>query len=157
MIWVFGGLLACVIVYVPLYPTGLYLRESLFQWLPAWYFNAGYGASSIQLVANMFLVGIFVDGFIGPIAEELFFRGYLLPRMTYLKRWAPVVNGTLFGLYHFWQPHNLLALVGLGIILSYVVWKTRNVYVGITLHCILNITGALGGYLAATNGTIIAR
>jgi membrane protease YdiL (CAAX protease family) len=67
------------------------------------------------------------------------------------------VNGSLFGLYHFWQPHNLPALIGLGIVFSYAVWKTRNVYVGIAIHCTLNMVGALGGYLAAMNGTIIGR
>jgi membrane protease YdiL (CAAX protease family) len=155
--WVAGGLVASLVVYIPLYPAGLYLRESVFHWLPEWYFNPGFGAASIQVVANTFLLGIFVDGLIGPIAEELFFRGYLLPRMTYLKKWAPVVNGSLFGLYHFWQPHNLPALIGLGIVFSYAVWKTRNVYVGIAIHCTLNMVGALGGYLAAMNGTIIGR
>ena len=102
-------------------------------------------------------MGIFIDGIVGPVVEELFFRGYLLPRMAYLKKWAPFVNGTLFGLYHFWQPHNYLAIIGIGIILSYIVWRKKNVYLGIIIHCTLNILGAIGGYLAATGGQIIAR
>ncbi len=155
--WSVLGFLAIFAVYIPLYPVGLAIRESFFSWLPEWYFNPGYGAQDLALLANIFLVGILIDGFIGPIAEELFFRGYLLPRMEFLQGWAPIVNGTLFGLYHFWQPHNVLALVAVGCILSYIVWKTRNVYVGIVVHCAINITGAVGGYLAVTRGVELAR
>jgi membrane protease YdiL (CAAX protease family) len=68
-----------------------------------------------------------------------------------------VVNGAFFGLYHFWQPHNLIALIIVGIILSYIVWKTKNVYLGIALHCTMNVLGAVGGYLAVVNGVDIAR
>jgi membrane protease YdiL (CAAX protease family) len=157
LLWTLAGIVASVIIYVPLYPVGIHLRETLFSWLPGWYFNPSSGTDNVELLANVFLFAIIIDGFIGPVAEELFFRGYLLPRMAYLKNWAPVVNGCLFGLYHFWQPHNLFALMGLGIIFSFIVWKTKNVYVGIAVHCFLNLTGAVGGYLAALSGTIITR
>ncbi|MEN2280598.1 CPBP family intramembrane glutamic endopeptidase [Algoriphagus sp. SE2] len=155
--WSLFGLLACAVVYLPLYPVGLFLRENWFGWLPEWYFNPLYGTENIQLIANTFLIGIVVDGLIGPIAEELFFRGYLLPRMAFLKNWAPLVNGSLFGLYHFWQPHNFLATMAVGIVLSFVAWKTKNVYVAIVIHCTLNILGAVGGFMAASGGIVISR
>ncbi|MFY0687565.1 MAG: CPBP family intramembrane metalloprotease [Cyclobacteriaceae bacterium] len=156
-LWIVGGLLVSVLIYVPLYPVGLFLRESFFSWLPEWYFDPAYGSDDVGLIAKVFLMAILVDGLVGPIAEELFFRGYLLPRMAYLKSWAPVVNGCLFGIYHFWQPHNFIATMALGMVFSYVVWKTKNVYLGIAIHCILNIVGALGGYMAVMNGTMIGR
>ncbi len=155
--WSLIGIIGCSVIYIPLFPVGLYLKEKVFYWLPQWYFDPGFGTTDIGLVANVFLMGIFIDGIVGPVVEELFFRGYLLPRMAYLKKWAPFVNGTLFGLYHFWQPHNYLAIIGIGIILSYIVWRKKNVYLGIIIHCTLNILGAIGGYLAATGGQIIAR
>ncbi|NNF36514.1 MAG: CPBP family intramembrane metalloprotease [Saprospiraceae bacterium] len=157
LLWTLAGLLGCIVIYIPLFPIGLYLRESIFGWLPEWYFNPTYGTENIDLIAKVFLAGILIDGFIGPVAEEIFFRGYLLPRMAYLKKWAPIVNGVMFGLYHFWQPHNLIALIAIGILLSYVVWKTKNVYLGIAIHCTLNILGGLGGYMAVMSGTMIGR
>ncbi len=157
LLWYVVGLLAIFGTYIPLYPVGIFVRSELFAWLPAWYFDPGYGTTDFGLLATLFLVGILIDGIIAPTLEEVFFRGYLLPRMAYLKRWAPVVNGTFFGLYHFWQPHNLVALIVVGIILSYTVWKTRNVYLGIALHCTINILGAVGGYFASVNGIDIAR
>jgi len=155
--WTIIGILGCIFVYGPLYPVGLFLKEHLFYWLPQWYFDPGFGTSNMQLIASAFLFAMVIDGIIGPVVEELFFRGYLLPRMAYLKKWAPVLNGILFGLYHYWQPHNLIAISLLGIVLSYVVWKKKNVYLGIFIHCTLNILGALSGYIAATGGQVIPR
>ena len=155
--WSLLGIALIVGFYIVLYPLGLELRETVFSWLPEWYFNPSYGAQSLETLAMVFLAGIVIDGLIGPIAEELFFRGYLLSRMEHLKGWAPIINGAFFGLYHFWQPHNLIALVIIGIILSYIVWKTKNVYIAIVVHCAINIFGAVGGYLAVTSGIEIAR
>ena len=156
-LWLLIGIIGVNLAYIPLYPVGLYFRTEFFAWLPEWYFNPGYGVTNVSLLANMFLLGIVIDGIIGPVAEELFFRGYLLPRMSYLKAWAPFVNGAFFGIYHFWQPHNLLALIAVGCVLSFVVWKTKNVYVGIAIHCTMNIVGAIGGYLAVTGGVDLMR
>ena len=157
ILWTLGGIGAILIIYLPLYPVGLALRQSVFDWLPEWYFNPTFGTDDLQLVANVFLAGILIDGIIGPVLEELFFRGYLLPRMKRFGKWAWVINGACFGLYHFWQPHNLIAIVAVGLILSFIVWKTRNVWLGIVIHCFINIAGALGGYLAASGGVFIGR
>jgi membrane protease YdiL (CAAX protease family) len=155
--WFLLGFVGAVIVYIPFYPIGIWLKSTVFHWLPPWYFDPGYGSQDLDLIASVYFAGIFIDGIIGPVAEELFFRGYLLPRMGFLKKWAPVVNGTLFGLYHFWQPHNYLAIIAVGIVLSYIVWKTKNVYVGIIVHCAMNIIGALLAYMAASGGILITR
>lgn len=157
VLWSLGGIVLVFLVYAPLYPVGTFFRNSVFAWLPKWYFDPGFGSTDAALVAKIFLIAIVVDGLVGPIAEELFFRGYLLARMEHLKSWAPVLNGALFGIYHFWQPHNLVALIGVGIVLSYIVWKTKNVYLGIIIHCAINVLGAIGGYLAASEGVLIDR
>lgn len=157
VLWSLGGIVLVNLVYVPLYPLGIFLKSSMFAWLPEWYFDPGFGTADATLIANMFLAAIFIDGLAGPIVEELFFRGYLLARMEHLKSWAPVVNGALFGIYHFWQPHNFLALIGVGIVLSYVVWRTRNVYLGIIIHCSMNLVGAIGGYMAVSAGSMFSR
>lgn len=155
--WVALGVVACFVVYIPLFPLGQGIRESLFSWLPEWYFNPTFGTDNLRLIANVFLAGIIIDGVIGPVAEELFFRGYLLPRVHFLKNWAPIVNGALFGFYHFWQPHNILATVTIGMLLSWIAWKTKNVYICIAIHCIINIIGSAGGFFATSSGIMIGR
>ena len=42
-------------------------------------------------------------------------------------------------------------------VLSYVVWKTKNVYLGIIIHCTINLLGAIGGYMAVSEGLVLGR
>ncbi len=122
-----------------------YFIEHLFSWLPSWFFANGFTQTDSQhthaiLVITMIL-GFVFNGLVGPIVEELYFRGYLLPRTKHLGGWAPLLNAVLFSLYHFfspWQnPTRILALLPL----VYVVWWKRNIVVGIVTHCALNIIG----------------
>jgi uncharacterized protein len=115
---------------------------ALFGWLPEWFvFPLPVGgiheysaAAWIVTLCAFFLL----NGVIGPVVEELYFRGFLLPRMERLGRWAPLVNATLFSIYHFWSPWQLLArIVGIGPMV-YAVWWKRNVYLGMAVHCSLN-------------------
>jgi uncharacterized protein len=123
------------------------LIQQLFGWLPEWYIApiatdaiAGYGAT----VWVVTLAGYFViNGFLGPIVEELYFRGFLLPRIERLGRWAPLVNVTLFSLYHFWSPWQIVArILGFAPTVYAVRWK-QNVYLGMVVHCSLNTLGVL--------------
>lgn len=119
------------------------LISGLFGWLPEW-FVAPIDFDQIDKYAAgawiVTLAGYFIlNGLVGPVVEELYFRGYLLPRMEWLGRWAPLVNVTLFSLYHFWSPWQLVArIVGFGPT-AYAVRWTRNVSIGIVVHCTLNV------------------
>src|SRR5215210_1428797 len=119
-----------------------WLLAHLFGWLPEWFVVPiplggihDYSASSwIVTLCAFFLL----NGVIGPVVEELYFRGFLLPRMERLGRWAPLVNATLFSIYHFWSPWQILArIVGIGPMVYAVRWK-RSVYLGMAVHCALN-------------------
>jgi hypothetical protein len=96
-------------------------------------------ADDSRAVWTVTLVAFFViNGFVGPIVEELYFRGYLLPRMERMGRWAPLVNVSLFSLYHFWSPWQLVArILGFAPTVYAVRWK-RNIYLGMVVHCTLN-------------------
>jgi membrane protease YdiL (CAAX protease family) len=123
------------------------LISSLFGWLPQWFVSpvsldsVGSYAPSAWVIT---LVGYFaLNGFVGPIVEELYFRGFLLPRMERFGRAAPLVNVVLFSLYHFWSPWQFLArVVGIGPMVYAVRWK-RNVYLGMVVHCTLNVLGVM--------------
>jgi membrane protease YdiL (CAAX protease family) len=123
------------------------LIKSFFGWLPEWFVTpisldrVGEYSRSAWIVT---LVAFFaINGFIGPIVEEFYFRGYLLPRMERLGRWAPLVNVSLFSLYHFWSPWQLVARVlGVGPFAYAVRWK-RNIYLGMAVHCTLNVIAVL--------------
>ncbi len=116
--------------------------DALFGWLPDWFVRpidvdrvADFSREAWVVTLAAYLV---LNGLIGPIVEELYFRGYLLPRMEWMGRWAPLVNVSLFSLYHFWSPWQLVGrILGFGPTVYAVRWK-ENVYLGMVVHCMLN-------------------
>ena len=54
---------------------------------------------------------VLINGIAGPIVEEMYFRGYLLPRLERFDKWAPLINLSLFSLYHFWAPWQVFSRI----------------------------------------------
>ena len=80
----------------------------------------------------------------GPFVEELYFRGYLLPRMKgYAGKWAPLLNTVLFSLYHFFSPWENLVRIAALFPLVYLVWKKEDIRFSILTHVIINTIGGL--------------
>lgn len=87
-----------------------------------------------------FLVTAFVfNGLVGPVTEELYFRGYLLPRIDRYGVWAPVINTLLFSLYHVWTPWRWPQIAVGFLPLSLAAWRTRSIYVSMIAHVIINV------------------
>lgn len=69
----------------------------------------------------------------GPIAEEIYFRGWLQPRTP----GGPVVSCVLFAVYHLWQPYAWLTVFVVALPLAWA--RTRGgVVVPILVHCTMN-------------------
>ncbi len=72
--------------------------------------------------------------------EELFWRGYILPRQEQaIGRWAWLVNGSLWAVFHLafgWSM--LLMLAPIFVVLPWLVQRRRNVWLGIILHGVYN-------------------
>jgi membrane protease YdiL (CAAX protease family) len=121
--------------------------DSLFGWLPDWFIRPidpdrvqEYSREAWLLTLAAYFI---LNGYVGPITEELYFRGYLLPRMEWMGRWAPLVNVSLFSIYHFWSPWQILGrILGLGPTVYAVRWK-QNIYLGMVVHCALNTLGMI--------------
>ena len=73
-----------------------------------------------------------------PWVEELYFRGYLLPRLSRYGKWTPLLGGLFFGLYHVWQLFSFPTLFLLGTALAVVVWWKRDIRISIGLHVFAN-------------------
>ena len=121
------------------------IRDARFGGLPDWFRElvdvdavSAYEPSAwtVTLVAY-FVINVLV----GPVVEELYFRGYLLPRTSRAGVWAPLVNAALFSLYHFWTPWSFLARIAGVTPFVYAVWRTENVYLGMVVHVLLNGIG----------------
>lgn len=97
--------------------------------------SGGSEVAAVVLVAHIALTGILV-----PITEELYFRGYLLPRMpSRFGRLKPVAHSLLFSIYHFDTPW-MIPVRTLGILpLIYTTIHTQSVRPGIVAHCLVNL------------------
>jgi membrane protease YdiL (CAAX protease family) len=88
-------------------PVGDYLLGRM-SWLPQWFemrdvaLLAQYSRPSLVLT---FWLSLALNGIAAPIVEEMYFRGYLMPRLSRFGRWTPVLAVGLFTLYHLWQPY----------------------------------------------------
>jgi membrane protease YdiL (CAAX protease family) len=120
------------------------IREGLFAWVPDW-LDLGYyltsGDYSQPVVIAAWALGILFAVFLGPILEELYFRGYLLPRMPDLGWWTPLIVIILFASYHFWSPWQVLVRIIAMLPMYYAVWWKKNIYIGIFGHVLLNLGG----------------
>ena len=81
---------------------------------------------------------------VGPVVEELVFRGLVTSaiRGHLGSVAAPLVSGTLFALAH-GDPHIVLALIPLGIALSFVYERTGSVLPGTLTHMLYNAIGVI--------------
>jgi membrane protease YdiL (CAAX protease family) len=124
------------------------LQNDLFSslpWLPRWLENplpfTDQGPSSPLVMTITFGVAMISSGMIAPIIEELYFRGFLLPRIDRLGVWAVLLNVSLFAFHHLWTP-----LLNPGRILAwfpiiFIVWRKQNIYIGLYVHLITNLMG----------------
>ncbi|UCG02766.1 MAG: CPBP family intramembrane metalloprotease [Candidatus Heimdallarchaeota archaeon] len=85
------------------------------------------------------VIVLFISLIIATFGEELWWRGYILPRQELEhgeKTW--IIHGILWGLFHFFLPWNLIALLPGTITLSYVAQKLKNTWPAIIAHGLAN-------------------
>jgi membrane protease YdiL (CAAX protease family) len=87
-----------------------------------------------NLITTLVLVG-----FLGPIAEEIFFRGFVLPGL--IKRFGVIrsllLSSLLFGIFHF-DPGAIVPTFILGLALGWVYLKTGALWPAIFAHGLHN-------------------
>ena len=124
------------------------LLDELFSWVPERFLiEQGLGSYLTRypepvLIVTL-LLGLILSGVVGPVAEELYFRGYVLPRISRLGRWAPVLNTALFAAYHLWTPWQVVTRIVFILPMVYAVWRKKNIYIALWTHCIGNTVGLL--------------
>jgi uncharacterized protein len=138
---------AFVVVYVLMMlatPISALLTENLFSGLPDWVFleeQTQYESYAKNALVLVFVLQLVLTGIILPWVEELYFRGYLMPRISRYKIWSPLLGGFAFGLYHVWQLYGFPTVFLLGAALGYVVWWKKDIRLSIGLHVFANTLG----------------
>jgi membrane protease YdiL (CAAX protease family) len=99
-----------------------------------------------SIVITIVLVGV-----LGPIAEEIFFRGYVLPGL--IKRFglarSLLLSSLLFGLFHI-DPGAIVPTFALGLTLGWVYLKTGSIWPAIFAHGLHNTMAVLIAKYATT-------
>ena len=151
--WQFAGLVPLILVAaggltVLLAPLGAGIFSRFFAWLPDMFLTAtDLHVYSQSTLISSYLVFVLMIVFTAPILEELYFRGYLLPRMARFGIWTPVIHSVLFALYHVWSPWLAIGRALSVLLLVVVVQWKRNIYLGMAAHILGNSVDALAGVL----------
>lgn len=138
-----------------LMPVETALFGNLFTGLPDWMFMDAadqYSAYDQSTLVVIFTLAVLLRGIAIPIVEELYFRGFLLPRLSRFKWWAPVIGGLFFAIYHVWQPMAFITIFVTGVILGIIVQWKRNVYLGIIMHMLANTFSAVMALMLVLGG-----
>jgi uncharacterized protein len=144
-----GGLAAFMMAFVVAQMLFLdRLISPLFSWMPATLFQfASIEESGDPLsgagLAVMLLAVLLLNGIVGPVAEELYFRGHLLPRIDRYGHWAPVINTVLFTLYHVWTPWRWPQVLLGSLPSNWLAWRERTVWLPMVTHVVVNLLFSL--------------
>jgi membrane protease YdiL (CAAX protease family) len=143
IIWVPALFVIVGIIFTLMKPVDVFLQKNLFAWMPLMESGLQGGFSKGVLIVTYGMAAIF-GAVVGPIVEELYFRGFLLPRMKYAGKWAPLLHSLLFALYHVFTPWMFVTRTIGMLPLVYAVQR-RNVYVSIIVHILVNLIDVVVG------------
>lgn len=90
------------------------------------------------VVLTTFTFQLLLTGIFLPWPEELYFRGYLMPRISRYGKWTPLMGGMLFALYHLWQPFSFMIVFLLGSVLAFMMWWQRDIRLAVSLRILAN-------------------
>jgi len=125
-------------------PLDEFFVDKLFFWVPdSFFLSEDFAQYSAAALLITWVFGLLANGIAGPLVEELYFRGYLLPRIARFGPWAPVLNTVLFSLYHFFTPWANLGRIVALLPMVYATWWKRNIYIGMAVHVLWNVCAML--------------
>jgi len=124
------------------YPSNFFLNQ-LFE---------NKDTDAVNSMISLFSLGAV---FIGPVLEELIFRGIILNglRVKYGNNLALIVSSILFAIVHI-QPAQIITALLMGLVFGYIFIKTNSLGLVILLHSVANLTSILIGEFLIINPSI---
>ena len=125
------------------------LRDSVFAWLPGWFTAGTAGLADYSPTVRAVTVALWVVGLVlvGPAVEEIYFRGWLLPRLSGPPALRVTIHAGLFAVYHLWQPYAAITIFVFALPLAVLAETRRNPTLSLLVHCSVNLV-VFGGLLA---------
>lgn len=123
--WSIGVYVLFIATYYALGFTATWLeRWSLFAPHPLFAAELAPGGAAAPIQAAF--MGTAIAG-LASVAEELWFRGYILPRQEKaFGKYAWIANGLMLTLNHIWQPSNLLRILPGALAGAFAVQRRKN-------------------------------
>ena len=149
LVWVLIIVVASGAIFTLLKPIDAFLQERLFFWVPDTNYGLDGNYSRNILIVTYSMFSIFI-GFLTPLVEELYFRGYLLPRMK--GKFATLFHSFLFAVQHVSTPWMIITRT-LGLLPLVFGVKKKNIYIGIIVHILGNSVDLVTGILFFTKMT----
>jgi membrane protease YdiL (CAAX protease family) len=81
------------------------------------------------------------------LTEELYFRAWMLPKLTRYGPWSWVLNGVLFALYHTFQIWLLPVLLVASLLFAFICYKSKSIWPPLVAHLIGNFLLSILGIL----------
>jgi len=95
---------------------------------------------------------------VGPLFEEILFRGMILD--GFLKRYSPwksiLWSSLIFGLFHL-NPWQFIPAFILGVLMGYVYWKTRSLWLCVLIHFVNNGLSFLALFFLDEQNAVVAN
>jgi len=141
LVWVLIIVIATGAIVTLLKTVETFLQERLFIWMPDinYGLDGNYSRKTLIVTYSMFFVFVV---FLTPLVEELYFRGYLLPRMK--GEFATLFHSFLFAAQHVLEPWRIITRT-LGLLPLPFGVKKKNIYVGIIVHILVNTLNVVTG------------
>jgi membrane protease YdiL (CAAX protease family) len=146
LVWVLIIFVATGAIFNLLKPVDVFLRERLFFWMPDvnYGLDGNYSRTILIVTYSLFLI---FNVFLAPLVEELYFRGYLLPRMK--GRFATLLHSFLFAAIHVFTPWMIITRT-LGLLPILFGVKKKNIYIGMIVHILGNSVDFITGIVFIT-------
>jgi uncharacterized protein len=142
--------LICIVVYGISLPIDHLWARAAFSWLPPWYVftsvkqYAGFGRPALMVTFGIRIVVFLAIS----VVQEMYFRAYLLPRISRFGVRGVLLNCGLYAIYHFWLPNSMPGLFLASLPIALATWMSKNYRVGMATQVVLGFLGSLLGLLA---------
>lgn len=114
--------------------------------------------SSADTIVQNIVFAIFLVVLLGPISEELFFRGVIQNRLESMFniKFAIILTSLIFAFIHtpvitggelITKIPFLTIVFSASIVFGYIYWKSENLLIPTILHLIFNLTSVMGLYI----------
>ena len=87
---------------------------------------------------------IFITLILNILTEELFFRAWLLPKMSNYGKLSWVLNGSLFAFYHTFQLWLFPQILPISLFMAFVVYKSKSIWPAFVIHMLVNTMTVIG-------------